>query len=126
MVFNVIFNNVSVISFLYNVAQFYIPHKSFTHLYWRRYSRKTWDLEIRHIVIFSTRHKPSERSTVFFSYSHDVHKAFFIPHTLITPLRHSLRRANCVLDTTLCDKVCQWQVCGFLRFPPQIKLTATI
>jgi len=36
-----------------------------------------------------------------------------------------------VLDTTLCDKVCQWlvQVSGFLRlsrFPPPIKLTTTI
>ena len=35
-----------------------------------------------------------------------------------------------VLDTTLCDKVCDLrQVCGFLRvlqFPPLIKLTATI
>jgi hypothetical protein len=40
---------------------FYIPHKCFNHLFWRRYSRKTRDLEIRHIVIFSTRHKPSER-----------------------------------------------------------------
>ena len=33
-----------------------------------------------------------------------------------------------VLDTTLCDKVCQWHVGGFLgilRFPPQIKLTTT-
>ena len=33
-------------------------------------------------------------------------------------------RARC---TTLCDKVCQWQVSGFLlvlRFPPPIKLTA--
>ena len=30
-----------------------------------------------------------------------------------------------VLDKTLCDKVCQWQVGGFLRFPPPIKLTAT-
>ena len=34
-------------------------------------------------------------------------------------------------DTTLCDKVCQWLAtgCGFLRvlrFPPPIKLTATI
>ena len=36
-----------------------------------------------------------------------------------------------VLDTALCDKVCQWlaQVVGFLRvlrFPLSIKLTATI
>jgi hypothetical protein len=35
-----------------------------------------------------------------------------------------------VLDTTLCDKVCQWLAagCGFLqahRFPPPIKLTTT-
>jgi hypothetical protein len=33
-----------------------------------------------------------------------------------------------VPDITLCDKVCQWQVGGFLRvlrFPPPIKLTAT-
>ena len=31
-----------------------------------------------------------------------------------------------VLDTTLCDKVCQWQVSSFLQvlwFPPPIKLT---
>ena len=34
-----------------------------------------------------------------------------------------------VLDTTLCDKVCDRQVGGFLRvlrFPPPIKLAATI
>jgi hypothetical protein len=34
-----------------------------------------------------------------------------------------------VLDTTLCDKVCQCQVCGFLQvlqFPPPIKLTITM
>ena len=34
-----------------------------------------------------------------------------------------------VLDTTLSDKVCQWQVGGFLRvlwFPPPIKLTTMI
>ena len=38
-----------------------------------------------------------------------------------------------VLDTTLCDKVCQWLVAGRwfspctpVRFPPPIKLTATI
>ena len=42
-----------------------------------------------------------------------------------TPLRQG------VLDTTLCDKVCQWLATGrwfslVLRFPPQIKLTATI
>jgi hypothetical protein len=33
-----------------------------------------------------------------------------------------------VLDTTLCNKICQWQVSGFLRvhrFPPPIKLTST-
>jgi hypothetical protein len=51
----------------------------------------------------------------------------------ISPLtlwaRTPLRRG--VLDTTLCDKVCQWlaQVDGFLRvlqFPPPIKLTSMI
>jgi hypothetical protein len=34
-----------------------------------------------------------------------------------------------VFDTTLCDKICQLQVGGLpwvLRFPPPIKLTATI
>ena len=31
-----------------------------------------------------------------------------------------------VLDTTLCEKVCQQQVGGFLRFPPLIKLTVMI
>ena len=34
-----------------------------------------------------------------------------------------------VLDTSLCDKVCQWLVYGILRrlrFPPSIQLTATI
>ena len=36
-----------------------------------------------------------------------------------------------VLDTTLCDKVCQWFAAGqwflwVLQFPPPIKLTATI
>jgi hypothetical protein len=34
-----------------------------------------------------------------------------------------------VLDTALCDKVCQWQIGGFLRvlrFPPPTQLTATI
>jgi hypothetical protein len=36
-----------------------------------------------------------------------------------------------LVDTTLCDKVCQWVVTGqcfspLLRFPPQIKLTVTI
>ena len=34
-----------------------------------------------------------------------------------------------VFNTTLCDKVCQWLISGFLlvlRFPPPIKLTATI
>jgi hypothetical protein len=42
----------------------------------------------------------------------------------------SLNTAH-VLNTTFCDKFVSdlWQVCGFLwvpRFPPQIKLTATI
>ena len=42
-----------------------------------------------------------------------------------TPLRWG------VLDTTLCDKVCQWLAAGqwflwVLQFPPPIKLTATI
>ena len=32
-----------------------------------------------------------------------------------------------VLDTTLCDKVCDLrQDCGFLLFPPQITVTAMI
>ena len=47
--------------------------------------------------------------------------------TLLVRIPH--RRG--VFDTTLCDKECQWlgQVGGFLhilRFPPTIKLTATI
>jgi hypothetical protein len=46
------------------------------------------------------------------------------------PVSIETRSWRCVLDTTLCDKVCQWrQVGGFVRvrrFPPPIKLTTTI
>jgi hypothetical protein len=39
-------------------------------------------------------------------------------------VRIPFRRA--VLDTTLCDKVCQWLAAGWWFFPLPIKLTATI
>jgi hypothetical protein len=45
------------------------------------------------------------------------------PSPLMLCIRIPFRQG--VLDTTLCDKVCQWLVQdgGFLRFPPPIKLT---
>jgi hypothetical protein len=38
---------------------------------------------------------------------------------------YAISAMQSVLDSTVCDKVCQQQVSGFLRFPSPIKLTAT-
>ena len=38
---------------------------------------------------------------------------------------YAISAMRSVLDSTVCDKVCQQQVGGFLRFPSPIKLTAT-
>ena len=66
--------------------------------------------------------------------NHVISKMIFISKTYgnqrLSPLMLWVRisiRAKC---TTLCDKVCQWLATGgflrVLRFPPPIKLTATI
>jgi hypothetical protein len=46
---------------------------------------------------------------------------------IITKVEFKFGSLGSVLITSLCDKVCLWlrQVCGFLWFPPPIKLTAT-
>jgi len=62
------------------------------------------------------------------SWSYDSWIYNYLCNQCLSPLtlwvRIPFRRG--VLDTTLCDKVCQWLAAGWCFFPPPIKLTATI
>jgi len=99
---------------------------NYFHINWKLYD--IWDTKVfcfcnNILIIVSLRFKLYINNELYFNYSciyQSTESCEFEP-----------RSWRGVLDTTLCDKVCQWLVTGrwFSRgtpFPPPIKLTATI
>ena len=77
--------------------------------------------------IFTFLYIPYVLFVIYFHYLFFTYTTTMVDHNKCSVFEY--RSWQGVLDTTLCDKVCQWQVDGFLRvvrFPPPIKLTATI
>ena len=84
------------------------------------------------VLLKTIENTPILRKIILESKQHLIKKLFpDLNNILATGIQGEWYKYQHALDTTLCDKVCQWlqQVGGFLRelwFPPPIKLTAMI